>query len=71
MVRTVRNAENKVGCSPSKGSTQAKTELAQSSEARLYTFSQETKDHLRKFRLGTSRSTDPQAVVCTSSLYFE
>lgn len=36
----------------------------QSSEARLYTFSQETKDHLRKFRLGTSRSNDPQAVIC-------
>ncbi|PSS16668.1 hypothetical protein M430DRAFT_59110 [Amorphotheca resinae ATCC 22711] len=35
-----------------------------SSEARLYTFSQETKDHLRKFRLGTSRSNDPQAVIC-------
>ncbi|KAJ9132528.1 GMF family protein [Pleurostoma richardsiae] len=34
-----------------------------SSEARLYTFSQETKDHLRKFRLGTSRAKDPQAVV--------
>ncbi|RDL30831.1 uncharacterized protein BP5553_10176 [Venustampulla echinocandica] len=34
-----------------------------SSESRLYTFSQETKDHLRKFRLGTSRSNDPQAVI--------
>ncbi|KAL2138183.1 hypothetical protein VTI28DRAFT_7302 [Corynascus sepedonium] len=34
-----------------------------SSEARLYTFSQETKDHLRKFRLGTSRANDPQAVI--------
>ncbi|AEO70895.1 uncharacterized protein THITE_2122744 [Thermothielavioides terrestris NRRL 8126] len=34
-----------------------------SSEARLYTFSQETKDHLRKFRLGTSRSNSPQAVI--------
>ncbi|KAF4846431.1 Actin-depolymerizing factor gmf1 [Colletotrichum siamense] len=33
------------------------------SESRLYTFSQETKDHLRKFRLGTSRSNDPQAVI--------
>ncbi|EPE06049.1 gmf family protein [Ophiostoma piceae UAMH 11346] len=33
------------------------------SEARLYTFSQETKDQLRKFRLGTSRSSDPQAVI--------
>ncbi|KAK8079540.1 hypothetical protein PG997_007358 [Apiospora hydei] len=32
-------------------------------EARLYTFSQETKDHLRKFRLGTSRANDPQAVI--------
>ncbi|KAG0652961.1 Glia maturation factor 1, partial [Hyphodiscus hymeniophilus] len=36
----------------------------QSSESRLYTFSQESKDHLRKFRLGTSRSNDPQAVIC-------
>jgi len=36
----------------------------QSGEARLYTFSQETKDHLRKFRLGTSRANDPQAVIC-------
>ncbi|EPE35782.1 Actin depolymerizing protein [Glarea lozoyensis ATCC 20868] len=34
-----------------------------SSEARLYTFSQESKDHLRKFRLGTSRANDPQAVI--------
>ncbi|GAB1316718.1 hypothetical protein MFIFM68171_06928 [Madurella fahalii] len=34
-----------------------------SSEARLYTFSQETRDHLRKFRLGTSRSNSPQAVI--------
>lgn len=34
-----------------------------SSESRLYTFSQESKDHLRKFRLGTSRSNDPQAVI--------
>ncbi|KAF2205465.1 glia maturation factor beta, partial [Delitschia confertaspora ATCC 74209] len=35
----------------------------QSSEARLYTFSQETKDKLRKFRLGTSRAKGPQAVI--------
>ncbi|KAL8400664.1 hypothetical protein RB594_000894 [Gaeumannomyces avenae] len=34
-----------------------------SSESRLYTFSQESKDHLRKFRLGTSRAKDPQAVI--------
>ncbi|RYP41324.1 hypothetical protein DL769_011590 [Monosporascus sp. CRB-8-3] len=34
-----------------------------SSEARLYTFSQETKEHLRKFRLGTSRASGPQAVI--------
>ncbi|KAI9862077.1 MAG: hypothetical protein M1813_004850 [Trichoglossum hirsutum] len=33
------------------------------SESRLYTFSQETKDKLRKFRLGTSRAKDPQAIV--------
>jgi len=31
------------------------------SESRLYTFSQETKDQLRKFRLGTSRAKTPQA----------
>ncbi|KAF2121111.1 hypothetical protein BDV96DRAFT_479308, partial [Lophiotrema nucula] len=36
-----------------------------SSEARLYTFSQETKDKLRKFRLGTSRAQKPQAVIYT------
>ncbi|KAF2703588.1 glia maturation factor beta [Pleomassaria siparia CBS 279.74] len=34
-----------------------------SSESRLYTFSQETRDKLRKFRLGTSRAKDPQAVI--------
>ncbi|KAL8822264.1 MAG: hypothetical protein Q9191_006996 [Dirinaria sp. TL-2023a] len=34
-----------------------------SSESRLYTFSQETQEKLRKFRLGTSRAKDPQAVV--------
>ncbi|RMY74682.1 hypothetical protein D0862_14070, partial [Hortaea werneckii] len=33
-----------------------------SSEARLYTFSPETKNALRKFRLGTSRAKDPQAI---------
>ncbi|GAB7361746.1 hypothetical protein MBLNU230_g1792t1 [Neophaeotheca triangularis] len=34
-----------------------------SSESRLYTFSDETKTKLRKFRLGTSRAKDPQAVI--------
>ncbi|MDI1486456.1 MAG: hypothetical protein OHK93_005684 [Ramalina farinacea] len=34
-----------------------------SSESRLYTFSPETRDKLRKFRLGTSRAKDPQAVI--------
>ncbi|KAI0017189.1 glia maturation factor beta [Xylariomycetidae sp. FL0641] len=34
-----------------------------SSEARLYSFSQETKDQLRKFRLTTSRASGPQAVI--------
>ncbi|KAF1821700.1 glia maturation factor beta [Dissoconium aciculare CBS 342.82] len=34
-----------------------------SSESRLYTFSTETKDQLRKFRLGTSRSNQPQARI--------
>ncbi|KAH0042355.1 glia maturation factor beta, partial [Aureobasidium melanogenum] len=33
------------------------------SESRLYTFSPETKTALRKFRLGTSRAKDPQAVI--------
>ncbi|KAI9903982.1 hypothetical protein N3K66_000511 [Trichothecium roseum] len=33
------------------------------SESRLYSFSPETKDHLRKFRLTTSRAKEPQAVV--------
>ncbi|KAM3539740.1 hypothetical protein ARSEF1564_007357 [Beauveria bassiana] len=33
------------------------------SESRLYTFSGETKEHLRKFRLSTSRAKDPQAVI--------
>ncbi len=37
----------------------------QSSESRLYTFSPETKTHLRKFRLSTSRAKDPQAIICT------
>ncbi|KAK5115628.1 hypothetical protein LTR85_009799 [Meristemomyces frigidus] len=34
-----------------------------SSESRLYTFSPETKAALRKFRLGTSRAKDPQAII--------
>ncbi|KAF1965367.1 glia maturation factor beta [Bimuria novae-zelandiae CBS 107.79] len=34
-----------------------------SSESRLYTFSDETKQKLRKFRLGTSRAKDPQAIL--------
>ncbi|KAL2058371.1 hypothetical protein ABVK25_001099 [Lepraria finkii] len=33
------------------------------SEARLYTFSSETKEKLCKFQLGTSRSKDPQAII--------
>ncbi|KAG9624606.1 glia maturation factor beta, partial [Aureobasidium melanogenum] len=37
--------------------------VPQASEARLYTFSPETKTALRKFRLGTSRAKDPQAVI--------
>ncbi|KAH6676231.1 hypothetical protein B0J14DRAFT_476817 [Halenospora varia] len=32
----------------------------------MYTYSQETLDHLRKFRLSTSRASDPQAVICMS-----
>ncbi|KAF9894681.1 hypothetical protein FE257_006571 [Aspergillus nanangensis] len=34
-----------------------------SSESRLYTFSPETKEKLRKFRLGTSRAKDAQAII--------
>ncbi|KAL8740929.1 MAG: hypothetical protein Q9190_006415 [Brigantiaea leucoxantha] len=34
-----------------------------SSEARLYTFSPDTQTKLRKFRLGTSRANNPQAVI--------
>jgi len=33
------------------------------SESRLYVFSDETKQKLRKFRLGTSRAKDPQAII--------
>jgi len=33
------------------------------SDSRLYTFSPETKEKLRKFRLGTSRVKDPQAII--------
>ena len=34
-----------------------------SSESRLYTISPETRTALRKFRLGTSRAKDPQAMI--------
>ncbi|KAL1973672.1 hypothetical protein VTN31DRAFT_6307 [Thermomyces dupontii] len=33
------------------------------SESRLYTFTPETKEKLRKFRLGTSRAKDPQGII--------
>jgi len=33
------------------------------SESRLYTFSDETKNKLKKFRLGTSRAKEPQAII--------
>ncbi|KAJ5106908.1 hypothetical protein N7456_003583 [Penicillium angulare] len=33
------------------------------SESRLYSFSPETKEQLRKFRLGTSRAKDAQAII--------
>ncbi|KAK0701660.1 hypothetical protein B0T26DRAFT_744715 [Lasiosphaeria miniovina] len=33
------------------------------SEARLYTITDDTKEKLRKFRLGTSRINEPQAVI--------
>ncbi|KAK1145997.1 hypothetical protein N8T08_003645 [Aspergillus melleus] len=35
------------------------------SESRLYSFSPETKEQLRKFRLGTSRAKDPKAIIYT------
>jgi hypothetical protein len=38
--------------------------IGQASESRLFTFSDETKNKLRKFRLGTSRAKDPQAIIC-------
>ena len=38
----------------------------QASEQRLYTFSPETLSKMRSFRLGTSRSKDPQAQICTT-----
>ncbi|KAJ5619984.1 hypothetical protein N7510_003968 [Penicillium lagena] len=34
------------------------------SESRLYSFSPETREKLRKFRLSTSRAKDPQAIIC-------
>lgn len=34
------------------------------SDSRLYSFSPETKEKLRKFRLGTSRAKDAQAIIC-------
>ncbi|KAF2129484.1 actin depolymerizing protein [Dothidotthia symphoricarpi CBS 119687] len=37
--------------------------FSMASESRLYTFSAETQTKLRKFRLGTSRAKDPQAVI--------
>ncbi|KAJ5279312.1 hypothetical protein N7478_004684 [Penicillium angulare] len=33
------------------------------SESRLYSFSPETKEQLRKFRLGTSRAKNAQAII--------
>ncbi|KAJ5832738.1 hypothetical protein N7474_001049 [Penicillium riverlandense] len=33
------------------------------SESRLYSFSPETREKLRKFRLSTSRAKDPQAII--------
>ncbi|KAG9203032.1 hypothetical protein G6514_003814 [Epicoccum nigrum] len=44
-------------------STMLLSAAALASESRLYTFSTETKTKLRKFRLGTSRAKDPQAVI--------
>jgi len=47
-----------------RGGRTANNQNLKASEARLYTFSPETKTALRKFRLGTSRAKDPQAVIC-------
>ncbi|KAJ4301751.1 hypothetical protein N0V90_003844 [Kalmusia sp. IMI 367209] len=47
----------------SSGALPRKLITLQSSESRLYTFSDETKQKLRKFRLGTSRAKDPQAIL--------
>ncbi|THY15507.1 glia maturation factor beta [Aureobasidium pullulans] len=49
--------QSSLRCTPANSTSQ------QASEARLYTFSPETKTALRKFRLGTSRAKDPQAVI--------
>ncbi|RWQ97916.1 GMF family protein [Paecilomyces variotii] len=37
--------------------------MVSESDSRLYSFSPETKEKLRKFRLGTSRAKDPQAII--------
>ncbi|KAK1256224.1 hypothetical protein MKX07_008483 [Trichoderma sp. CBMAI-0711] len=37
--------------------------MYKASESRLYNISGETKEHLRKFRLTTSRASKPQAVI--------
>ncbi|RDW69436.1 Glia maturation factor beta [Coleophoma cylindrospora] len=64
---TLTSLDDKAGSSQKKNpNTKPRArndEQQQASESRLYTFSQESKDHLRKFRLGTSRSNDPQAVI--------
>ncbi|OQD76324.1 hypothetical protein PENDEC_c004G07183 [Penicillium decumbens] len=38
-------------------------ESPRDSESRLYSFSPETREKLRKFRLSTSRAKDPQAII--------
>lgn len=40
----------------------------QASESRLYAFSPETKEKLRKFRLGTSRAKEAQAIICKTHI---
>ncbi|KAF3400659.1 Actin-depolymerizing factor gmf1 [Talaromyces pinophilus] len=47
------------GLSPGK----SKNILTIKADNRLYTFSPETREELRKFRLGTSRAKDPQARI--------
>lgn len=54
---------------PGLSSGETKSLLTIKADNRLYTFSPETREELRKFRLGTSRAKDPQARICASLLH--